>query len=86
MMAHEDLAHISPWAKASSEQSQYQINKIVFKDTALHLNSVQLPLLDSEALLGTTGLLTQASLQFAKKRLSPKCSTFKRQLFNWYKC
>lgn len=66
-MAQEDLAHINTWAKAPSEQSQYQINKIVFKNTALHLNSAQLPLLDGEALLDTTGVLTQASLQSAKK-------------------
>ena len=66
-MAQEDLAHVSTWAKASLEQSQYQINKIILKNTALHLNSVQLPLLDGEALLNAAGLLTQASLQSAKE-------------------
>lgn len=69
-MAQEDLAHIGTWAKASAEHPQYQINKIAFKNTALHINSVQLPLLDGEALLDTAGQLTQASLQSAKKDFS----------------
>lgn len=60
--SQKDIPALKSWAGHFSNDKQFTVNKVAFKNMAINLNSATLPKFNGEILLDNTGLLMQGRL------------------------
>lgn len=69
-LAQKDFSQLSSWASSFSNDKQLTVNKVVFKNIAVNLNSLALPHFNGALLLDKAGLLTQGNFSSVNESLN----------------